>query len=78
MAEYTGGTKMFTGSSFTGVSLKDIPVMDAITHSYTIKMIIPQSLLDGLPHTVVLKIVTTDGQTRGILTLTNYVFGMHK
>ena len=78
MAEYTGGTKMFTSSSFTGVSLKDIPVMDAITHSYTIKMIIPQSLLDGLPHTVVLKIVTTDGQTRGVLTLTNYVFGLHK
>ena len=78
MAEYTGGTKMFTSSSFTGVVLKDIPVMDAITHSYTIKMIIPESLLDGKPHTVVIKVISKDGQTRGVVTLTNYIFGLHK
>ncbi|MGM9687723.1 MAG: PL29 family lyase N-terminal domain-containing protein [Alloprevotella sp.] len=78
MSEYTGGTKMFTSSSFTGVSLKDIPVMDAITHSYTIKFIIPLSYLDGQPHTVVIKVVTPDGTTRGILTLTNYVFGLYR
>lgn len=77
MSEYTGGTKIFTSSSFAGVSLDKLPVSDAILHSYTIKFIIPQNLLDGLPHTVKIILQTKDGKTRGILTLNNYIFGFY-
>ncbi|MCI6828667.1 MAG: PL29 family lyase N-terminal domain-containing protein [Prevotella sp.] len=78
MAEYTGGTKKFTNSSFTGVSLSDLPISDALMHSYTIRFIIPLELLDGLPHTVTIIVKTSDGKTRGKLVLSNFVFGLYR
>lgn len=78
MSDYTGGTKMFTSSSFTGVTLKNLTVSDALMHSYTIKFIIPIELLDGKPHTVTIIIKSADGRTRGKLVLTNFVFGLYK
>lgn len=78
MSDYTGGTKMFTDGSFKEVTLKKLPVSDALMHSYTIKFIIPLAYLDGKPHTLTLVVISTDGMTRGKLVLTNFVFGLYR
>ncbi len=68
MAEYTGGTKQFCSSDFSGVTLSDLPVTGALQNSYIIYFTNIDSLLDGNQHKVVITISTADG-IMGILTL---------
>lgn len=52
LAEYTGGTHCFTNASFSDVSLTDLDVTGALTHSYIMRCPIPRSLQDGNRHNV--------------------------
>lgn len=58
MSEYTGGTTLFTSSSFT-VSLDDLPVTGAMANSYVIKFRDPGNVTGGT-HTI--KITIKDGE----------------
>ena len=68
ITDYTGGTKFFTNSSFTGVSLDALPVTGAMKNSYVIYFKIPASMLDGQPHQITLYVRTSDGSVRGMKT----------
>lgn len=62
MSEYTNGTiKWLKKTDASDLKLDDLPVSDAIIHSYTIRFIIPESLLDGKNHNV--RIVVKDNNT---------------
>ena len=52
LSEYTGGTTLFTNSSFYGVSLDDLPVTGALQNSYIIRFTNIEHLFDGQPHDV--------------------------
>lgn len=62
MSQYTGGSEMFTSSSFTGVTLSDLPVSDAMQNSYIIIFTNIDKYLDGKPHTIKITIKTKDGK----------------
>lgn len=74
ISEYTGGTTMFVNSNASDLNLNTLTVSDALTHAYTIKFIIPASLLDGQPHTIRIVIVANNGTVRGLLEVTA-IFG---
>ncbi len=61
MSEYTGGTTIKTNSSFTGVTLADLPVTGAMQNSYVIKFTNVEEFMDGQPHKVTITI--KDGDT---------------
>ena len=75
MATYTGGTIMYVKSDASNLNLQTLTVSDAITHSYTIRFIIPSSLMDGKPHTVRIIVIANGGSVRGQLVFTT-VFGV--
>lgn len=52
LSEYTGGTKLFTDSSFNNVSLDDLPVSGALLNSYIIRFTNVAGVFDGKPHKV--------------------------
>lgn len=60
MSQYTGGTVLYTNSSFTGVTLDDLPITSAIQNSYIIRFIISSALLDGASHKVRITVNTED------------------
>lgn len=62
MSEYTGGTIMYTNSSFTGVSLDNLPVTQAMKNSYVIKFTNIDKMMDGKVHTVKITIKSPDGK----------------
>ena len=62
MSEYTGGTIMYTNSSFTGVSLDDLPVTQAMKNSYVIKFTNISDMMDGKVHTIKITIKSADGK----------------
>lgn len=64
MSEYTGGTVLYANSDFSGVSLYDLPVTGAMTHSYSIYFTIPESLKDGLFHNLWLTVLSQDQSVR--------------
>ncbi|MDE5915671.1 MAG: VWA domain-containing protein [Duncaniella sp.] len=61
MSEYTGGTVIYTNSSFTGVTLEDLPVTDAMRNSYVVRITNIRDLMDGQPHEVRITILSEDG-----------------
>lgn len=67
MSDYTNGTTMFVRSDASDLQLDNLTVSDALTHSYTIRFIIPKDLFDGQPHLVRIVIISTDGSVRGVL-----------
>ena len=64
MSEYTGGTILYTNSSFTGVNLNDLPVSKAMQNSYIIKFTNIEDFLDGKPHAIKITILTEDGSVK--------------
>lgn len=74
MSEYTGGTTLYTSSSFTGVSLDDLPVTGAMQNSYIIRFTNIKEFMDGRPHEVKITVVSEDGMVRAEK-IFNVVFG---
>lgn len=73
LSEYTGGTTLYASSTFTGVSLSDLPVTGAMTNSYIIKFLDTSDLTDGT-HTVVVTILSKDGSVRAEKIFVNVKF----
>lgn len=63
ISQYTGGTSIFTNSSFTGVTLASLPVTGAMQNSYIIRFTNISELLDGKQHKVHITIRSTNGST---------------
>ena len=59
LSEYTGGTNLFANSSFSNVSLDDLPVSGALLNSYIIRFSNVAGLLDGEVHTVKITVYST-------------------
>lgn len=57
LSDYTGGTTLFASSSFSGVTLDDLPVTGALLNSYIIRF--RNVPLDGQPHFVWLTVKST-------------------
>lgn len=70
MSEYTGGTVIYTNSSFTGVTLENLPVTDAMRNSYVVRITNIRDLMDGQPHEVHITILSEDGTVRAERTFT--------
>ncbi len=64
MSTATGGTVLIVDSSFTGVSLNDLPVTGAMQNSYVIRFTNVTEFLDGLPHEVRITIISADGAVK--------------
>lgn len=60
LSEYTGGTVIFTSSSFEEVSLMSLPVTGAMENSYIIRFGNVNELLDGQPHNVKITVQSKD------------------
>ena len=74
MSEYTGGTVKFVNSSFSGVTLDDLPITDALSNSYVIRFIDNSSVTDG-SHKVKITVLTEDGNVKVSRTFTDVTFG---
>ncbi len=74
ISEYTGGTTMFIKPDASNLNLNTLTVSDAMIHSYTIKFIIPASLMDGFSHTIRIVIYANNGTARGVLSFKT-IFG---
>lgn len=61
LSEYTGGTIKYVNSSFSDVSLADLPVTGAMENSYIIRFTNIADKLDGLQHKVHITIRSKDG-----------------
>ncbi|MCM1076249.1 MAG: VWA domain-containing protein [Bacteroides sp.] len=70
MSEYTGGTVIYTNSSFTDVTLESLPVTDAMRNSYVIRITNVRDLMDGKAHEVRITILSPDGTVRAERTFT--------
>ena len=64
ISEYTGGTTIFTSSSFSGVTLSNLPVTGAMQNSYIIRIGDISDLLDGNPHLIHITIISKDGSVQ--------------
>ncbi|MBD5318420.1 MAG: VWA domain-containing protein [Bacteroides sp.] len=64
MSEYTGGTVIYTNSSFTSVTLENLPVTDAMRNSYVIRISNIREFMDGQTHNVRITILSPDGTVR--------------
>ena len=70
ISDYTGGTKLFTSSSFSGITLQSLPVTGAMQHSYIIRFTNIGEFMDGQPHEVTMTIYTPDGRVKAVKTFT--------
>lgn len=64
LSEYTGGSTKFAPSSFSGVTLDDLPITGALMNSYVISVTNVTSLFDGQEHTVKITILNADKTIR--------------
>lgn len=64
MSTATGGTILTTDSSFSDVTLSNLPVTGAMQNSYVIRFTNVAEFLDGLPHEVKITIVSADGSVK--------------
>lgn len=60
MSEYTGGTVIYTNSSFTGVTLESLPVTDAMQNSYIIRMTNIEKYMDNKSHDLHITVLSPD------------------
>jgi hypothetical protein len=65
MSDYTGGTTLYASSSFTGVTLDDLPVTGALQNSYVIYFTNIKEFMDGQVHQVKITVLSEDGTVRG-------------
>ncbi len=70
ISEYTGGTTLYTNSSFSGITLSSLPVTGAMQHSYIIRFANIRDKLDGRPHLIHVTVVSKDGKVRADKTFT--------
>lgn len=61
LADYTGGTKTFTNSSFSGVQLVKLDITGSMIHSYLMTCPIESTLQDGKYHNVSIVVQYPDG-----------------
>lgn len=64
LSEYTGGTTIFTSSSFSNVSLSSLPVTGALQNSYYIRLTNVDDLYDGQEHKVKVTVLSPDNSVR--------------
>lgn len=64
LSEYTGGTKLFVSSDFSGVTLNSLPVTGAMQNSYIIRFTNVSEFMDGQSHEVKVTILSEDGRVR--------------
>lgn len=64
LSEYTGGTIIYTSSSFMGVTLDSLPVTGAMQNSYIIKFTNVDEFMDGQTHRVKITIMSKDGRVK--------------
>lgn len=64
LSDFTGGTQIFTNSSFTGVTLGNLPVTGALQNSIRISITNVENLFDGQLHTVRITILSPNGTVR--------------
>jgi len=65
ISEYTGGTIIKTNSSFTQVTLSNLPVTAAMQNSYILRIHgIADMLNDGLTHRVHITVISADGKVK--------------
>lgn len=64
ISEYTGGTILIAPSSFSGVTLENLPVSGAMKNSYIIRFTNVSEFMDGQSHVVKITILSADGNTR--------------
>lgn len=69
MSEYTGGTVIYTNSSFSGVTLESLPVTDAMQNSYIIRMTNIEKYMDNRVHDLHITVLSPDG---GVAVERNY------
>lgn len=62
MSTYTGGTTLYASSSFSGVSLDNLPVTGAMQNSYIIRFTNIKEYMDGQPHEVRITVLSEDGK----------------
>jgi hypothetical protein len=74
MSDYTGGTKLFVQSDFSGVNLNNLPVTGAITNTYTLSFCNTSSVTNG-QHIVKITVKATNGQVTAEKIFTNVRFG---
>ncbi len=60
MSRYTGGTELYASSSFTGVSLNDLPVTGAMQNAYIIRFTNIDEFMDGKEHAVKITVLSED------------------
>lgn len=61
ISNYTGGSTFYTNSSFTGVTLSDLPVTGAMTHTHAIYITDVSQKFDKSKHKIKLTIFEPDG-----------------
>ncbi len=64
ISEYTGGTILYANSSFSNITLMDLPVSGAMANSYIIRFTNVSEFMDGQQHEVTITILSEDGMTR--------------
>lgn len=60
MSEYTGGTVIYTNSSFSGVTLESLPVTDAMQNSYIIRLTNIEKYMDNKVHDLHITVLSPD------------------
>ncbi len=74
MSRYTGGTELYASSSFTGVSLNDLPVTGAMQNAYIIRFTNIDEFMDGKPHNMKITVLSKDRNVQAEKTF-SIVFG---
>ena len=74
MSRYTGGTELYTSSSFTGVSLNDLPVTGAMQNAYIIRFTNIDEFMDGKPHNMKITVLSKDRNVQAEKTF-SIIFG---
>lgn len=69
MADYTGGTKLFTDRRFTNFTLENLPVTGAMQNSYVMRITNIANLLDGQEHQITITVFTKDGAVMACKTI---------
>lgn len=69
MSDATGGTKIFTESSFSNVTLESLPVTGALQNTYTIYFTNIDALKDGKEHMLTITVKSADGKVQAKKTI---------
>ena len=68
MSDYTNGTRIFIQPDASDLHLELLTFSQAITHSYIMRFVVPESLLDGQEHQLRIVVIANGDTARGELT----------